>query len=177
MEKKNLNSKNKGFKTPEGYFDNFEDRLLDRLSLNDEKSSEPDFGKKPGFALPDGYMDSFEDRLFEALPTEVKETKVISLFSRKSLMYAASIAIIIFSSVFMFKSGVSEEEMLEGIELASLETYIDDGNLNLDTYEIAALIGDDINDLDLPSNENIDEDELLEYLSNEEIPEDLFENL
>lgn len=56
-------SENKGFRTPEGYFDRFPDRLMERISGNDVRYSR----QNRGFSVPEGYFDSFADRLDERL--------------------------------------------------------------------------------------------------------------
>jgi len=67
------------FKTPEGYFDSFQDRLLDKLA-----SHEQVIPKKQGFNVPDNYFETFQDNLSQKL--ETKEVKVIQLFNTKRII-------------------------------------------------------------------------------------------
>ncbi|MBT8307150.1 MAG: hypothetical protein KJN85_09445, partial [Maribacter sp.] len=87
----NKNNNKKNFKTPEGYFERFSDRLLDRISNanNDPKSSL--LPESDGFSLPDGYFDSLNKRIQERLNDNAP--KVIALHSRRKLYYYAAAAV------------------------------------------------------------------------------------
>jgi len=65
-------NKNNGFKTPEGYFDNFKDRLMNKLSEDDSV-----LPKEDGFSIPEGYFDTLKDKIVEK--NNVEETKVVQL--------------------------------------------------------------------------------------------------
>ena len=85
---KNLNNiKKTGFKTPEGYFDNFENQILDKIKKDESLKSIVN----PGFNVPDGYFINLEEAVFNKLHT-TDNTKVVSLFSRRNLIYLSGVA-------------------------------------------------------------------------------------
>lgn len=160
------NNKNiHGFKTPEGYFDAFEDELFAKIAVQE-------LPKRAGFKTPDGYFDLVEDQIMKTvLASETPETslkkepKVISLFKKQTLGYVAAVAacfILVFSLVNQ-KESVSEQ--LDNLQFATVDTYIDDGNLAIDSYDFASLLtDDDIDNLTFYEDELFSEENLKEYL-------------
>lgn len=71
-----------GFKTPENYFNSFEEQLLSELKLKEQVSNS-------GFNEPKDYFNNFKVDLSEVKPSE---PKVIPLFNNKTMLYVASIA-------------------------------------------------------------------------------------
>ncbi|MCX2836582.1 hypothetical protein OQ279_00335 [Salinimicrobium sp. MT39] len=148
-----------GFKVPEGYFQDFEARMMSRVT-EDEKS----FGDNP-FKVPNDYFEHLGDRVFEKIETP-KEGKVIPLFNRKIWSYVASVAAVVailFSTV-IFND--NSEVGFEDLNITAVENYllesIDTDNPNetdFAPYEITA-----------SANPNIDKEALYEYL-NENIEE------
>ena len=111
--------KHTGFETPDGYFDSFEDRLFSKLS-------EEIIPKESGFSTPEGYFDQLDDRMIKYVEESEDHSKVIPLFTRRTLLYAASIAacaILIFSLMDHPQSITHFED----IEISAIETYIDEG--------------------------------------------------
>jgi hypothetical protein len=87
---------------------------------------------KTGFKLPDAYFDTFEIKLKAQLGTaKRKQQKLIRLVS--SLVAVAAIALL----VFVVYKPVEQESPLE---VADIEAWIDEGNMDLSTYEIALLL-------------------------------------
>lgn len=122
MEKSNLhNILNSGFKTPKGYFENLEDTILSEAKLSE--IAETSGLNKPkdyfegledvilntaklnekvstsGFKIPEDYFETLENTIITK-----QEPKVISLFNKKTLLYASSIAaaIALFFSLSIF---------------------------------------------------------------------------
>ncbi|GHC52968.1 hypothetical protein [Ulvibacter litoralis] len=159
------NTKNiHGFKTPEGYFDSFEDDLFAKIASDE-------LPKKTGFKTPEGYFDSLEEDIMAKVvvsevkeETLVKEPKVLPLFRKQTLAYVAAIAacfILVFSLVNQ-KESVSDQ--VNKLQFAAVDTYIDDGNLAIDSYDVVSLLTDD--DIDNLSYEDelFSEENLKEYL-------------
>lgn len=160
-----------GFKIPEGYFDTFEDELFATIA-------EEDLPKHTGFTTPDSYFEVVEDQIMATIKAsdtpEVsieKRPKVISLFRKQTLGYVAAVAasiVLVFSLVNQEKS-VSEQ--LDNLQFATVDTYIDAGNLSIDQYDMASYLSDtDIENLsyedELFSEENLKE-YLLDYVNEE----------
>ncbi|QNJ98498.1 hypothetical protein [Constantimarinum furrinae] len=152
MKRKHISS---GFKVPESYFSDLEDRVLTQL----ETQSLP---KTSGFKTPDGYFGRMEEEVFTKAFQKEKQTKVISLFTRNHLYYAAGIAacIVLIVSIFKNDPGTS----VETINLAAIETYIEAGNADIDSYDVVALLTDEEFENLLIDTQLVSEESLQTYL-------------
>tara|TARA_R110002049_G_scaffold143647_2_gene305840 strand:- start:1650 stop:2147 length:498 start_codon:yes stop_codon:yes gene_type:complete len=140
------NIKETGFKVPKGYFDNLEDTVLRHIKLK-ELSSES------GFKTPENYFDSLEDSILNKA-SEKESTKVISIFSRRNLIYASSIAAAV---LLLFNLSVFEKNItFDSLDVDTAENYI--MNEIVDSYEFATLF----------SEEALTEDNFIDYDFNEE---------
>lgn len=133
-------SENSGFKVPEDYFGNFEDRMLRRL---EEQEAVKLPVQESGFAVPDGYFDTLEERILEK--TRDKETPVVSIFKREYLFYAAAVAAVcILMLGNFFQTGAEESLGWDDIEISVMENYIDEGYdmgfIDLNTSDYSDLI-------------------------------------
>jgi hypothetical protein len=145
-----------GFKTPENYFDDFEKRLFNRIS-------EEKFPKSAGHKVPDGYFENLEDRVLKTVINSEKPTKIIPLFPKKYFGYAAAIAACLLIGFTLFNTK-TDNSSLDSLQLAAIDTYIEDGNLNLDLYDLTSYIDDeDITDLNF-ENQQFSETTLENYL-------------
>ncbi|WP_445734755.1 hypothetical protein [Mariniflexile sp.] len=124
---------NTGFKVPDDYFNTLEDRILSNLKLQE-------MAPKSGYKVPDHYFESLENRMSAAAIKPENEVKVITLFTRKKILYASAIAasIILMLNIFMDQT---KNITADSIETASIENYIIDENLDL--YEFASLFSED----------------------------------
>ena len=163
-----MEEKKSHFKLPEGYFQGFTDRIMDRISKEDTVLPKTD-----GFTMTKGYLDNFDLKIPQEI--EEKETKVISLPSRKK-WYSASVAVAAILLLFfgIRQMSVAPELTFEDLAGADIEAYFETNGLELSSYEIAESVS--VDDLSFTSflEEGMEEDVLLEYL--EENVED-FENL
>ena len=122
------------FKTPEGYFDSFQDKLLERLS--DETPSHLDsFNEKDdGFRVPNGYFDGLNGRIKERLNDDVK---VIPLRSYRNYYVAvasiAAVALLLFGIFW----NTSDEISFTDLANSDIEAYFENNDFELSSYEIA----------------------------------------
>lgn len=147
MKKNKLhNIKETGFRVPKDYFDTLEDTVLSHNKLK-ERSSES------GFKTPDNYFDNLEDTILSKV-SEKEKPKVISIFSKRNLIYASSIAAAI---LLLFNLSIFEKESgWDNIEAETVENYII--NENMGSYEIASLlIGEELNENNFTNIEFSDE--------------------
>lgn len=121
------------FKTPQDYFSNFEARLF-------QKMEEERFPKSSGLKVPEAYFDNMEQRMLEVATADDKK-KVIPLFPKKYFGYAAAIAAIFIIGIMLFTSK-SDTLTMENIQLSIVDQYIEDGNLNLDLYDLTNYLDD-----------------------------------
>lgn len=156
--------KNSGYKIPKGYFDGLEDQVLVKMQ------SEKTLNKisSAGFSLPDDYFDTFETSVLNKLAKP--ETKVVNLFSRRSLIYISSVAAALILAFTLFINNETGSEEFN-YELVS-DYIIDEG---IDSYDLAALLTEEelsTMDLEIYSNSyqtDSVEDYLLENMDFEEI--------
>ena len=120
--------KTTGFKTPEDYFGDLEGQLTTRMDA--EK-----LPKSTGFKVPKDYFSQVGDSIGSIGSTTKKQTKVIPLFLKKYSGYAAAIAVILIIAVGFFNTK-HETSSLDSIQISLIDKYIDDGNLNMDLYDL-----------------------------------------
>lgn len=166
-EQMNKNRHTHGFKTPDDYFDQFEDVLLDQIKLEEHS-------KETGFGVPDGYFDDVEVSLFRKLEVEQATTGVVPLFSKKTWTYALAIAASLALLITLALPGIKGATDAEELPLADIENYLQEDKLDWDSYDVAAMMTDEeLNSLSMESDlfndenlenyllENIDDTSLL----------------
>lgn len=158
MKNKNLEHiKSSGFNVPKDYFDTFENNLLDRINAEENIIST----ESTGFNTPEGYFDTLEDRVFDTL-SEEKETKVISLFSRKAIVYVSSVAA---AALILFNLSIFSNTITVGdLETATVENYLLDEDIS--SYDIASLFTEELPNEEGLVNFDLNEEHLEEYLLN-----------
>lgn len=154
---KEFNKKNP-FKTPEEYFEDFDDRLMDKLS--EESSNIP---KEEGFAVPEGYFDGLHKNIQKKLDNQ--EAKVVQLHPyRKYYIAAVSVAAIVLV-VFRLNWNSAAEVTFDDLVNADIEDYFEINELGLTSYEIAEVIPlDELEINDILENQ-LNEENVLEYLN------------
>ena len=163
MNKKHIhNIKKTGFKVPEDYFNSLEDAILSEITLKEKVSNS-------GFKTPKDYFEALEDVIIEKV-TKKDTSKVISLFSKKNLVYASSIAaaiLLLFNlSIFQTDSGWSN------LDTETVENYMI--NEDISFYEIASLLPDeDLEEADFVTH-NFNNENVETYLLNNLEIEDLY---
>lgn len=165
-----------GFKVPENYFEDLEDRLM--LAVQEEKDlpeSLQTLRGKPGFVVPEGYFENIEEILVDRVTR--KPGKLIQFISTRKLFYAAAVAAVfigIISTVY-FKSN-TEEYTMDSIELSALENYIEEGYFDLDFNELSSFMTEDGYSFGNYSTDDFSDEAMYNYIDeNIENPEFLFE--
>jgi hypothetical protein len=155
-----------GFKVPENYFDDFDKHIFKKI----ESENLP---KQTGFVVPYGYFDNLEDTILQNLNTEPKPHRHISLNSRRTWAYLTAIAACLAIIVSMLIRDESFIKQMESLKTVTIENYIDEGYLDLESYEVLALLDDeDLANMNFESY--VFSEELLEnYLLDNSIEETL----
>lgn len=145
------------FKTPQNYFDSFEDKLMDKLS-----TKESVMPKARGFTVPDNYFDTFNEKLTSKLN---KETKVIPFYPIKKIMaIAASIAAI--AIIFLgYNWNRTEELSISDLANTDIEAYFENNEFDLTSYEIAEVLPFTDTEFSNMLNSSIENENILDYLS------------
>ena len=149
------NHENK-FKTPEGYFKSFNERLMDKIAKEDSIIPEND-----GFSVPDGY--------FEEVPKKVLTKiapKVISLNNYRKYYFAAAAIAALFVLAFIFKQENEPEFGFNDLASAELDAYFLDANSDFTSDDLfEALVIEDLTIMDITETDDSFEKELiLDYL-------------
>ncbi|WP_299526804.1 hypothetical protein [Winogradskyella sp.] len=121
--------KSTGFKTPDDYFESFEDKLFERL---EEKATIAGINDT-GFKVPKDYFNDLDDEIISKLNTDDKP--VVKLNSRKTFYYVAGIAASLALMLAIYINRSDEE-----ISAEMVETYFQESDL--DSYELAELLVD-----------------------------------
>ena len=104
-----------GYKTPQHYFESFEDRFFNDLNTNNEGV------KTSGYAVPKDYFNTIDDVILNKIKAE--EKSIISFKSRTTFYYIAGIAA---SLVLMFSIVFNNDNVLsfDALDTASIENYV-----------------------------------------------------
>ncbi|KPM33176.1 Hypothetical protein I595_78 [Croceitalea dokdonensis DOKDO 023] len=127
--KKNHNNK---FKTPEGYFESFNERLMAKMS-----KEEGIIPKSDGFQVPEHY--------FEELPKTLShkiKPKVVFLYPLKKYYWAAASIAALLLLALVINSNRFKNNTIEFEDLASTEidSYLDDNQMDLTVYDLAQVV-------------------------------------
>jgi len=147
------------FEVPQDYFNTFEGQLFARLE-------EEQFPSTPGFRVPNGYFDAVETKIIEKVVAD-KKHKTIPLFRKSYTKYAVAIAACLLILISIYNWSDNPTQSIDSVQLSKIDSYIDDGNLEIDLYELTHYLND-LDDLDLNLNDAT--------LSNTAIKEYLREN-
>jgi len=145
--------KNK-FKTPEGYFDNFNERIIDKIIK--EESNIP---KHDGFEVPADYFETFNKKIVTKF-----EPKVIQLRPYRNYYYIAASIIAILVFTFLFNQNKESKVGFDDLAVTELDAYFDSNVLGLSDYEIVEVLS--LNQLEV--NDILEtpfkEENLIDYL-------------
>lgn len=180
MKKNNLPyHQNSGFKVPDDFFAEFEQEMMEMVDASVAvETPELDKIKEAGFKVPDGYFANFEENFINK--NLKKPRRVIPLFSRKNLLYAASVAAIfigITSTLYLHRQ---PEASWDNVELSALEDYLsesyDDGLIELSNSGAASSFFENSYVVDENDFEEVNPDAALDYLNeNMDDPDYIFE--
>lgn len=146
---------NTGLNVPDGYFDNFEDRMM-------LKVMEESLPKSNGFKVPEGYFEQFE--VSAQLTNELTpQPAVISIFRKKTLLYISGVA----ASLLLIISLINTKDdnlSMDSLSAESVEAYINGDIADIDTYDVMAMLNEeDLESISL-SSEIVSEENLEAYL-------------
>ncbi|WP_378172195.1 hypothetical protein [Aquimarina sp. SS2-1] len=162
-----------GLKEPYNYFDTFETKLMEKLNTETQEPSVLSEKLKTGLTVPEKYFENLEDSILKQTIEKNNDTKVISIFSRANIIYfsgiAAMIAIIISITTFNQKETLS----FDTVALSDIQKYFEEGNAELSDAEIAELFNGKIDLTETFYEDEISDEELENYLSNEELADEI----
>lgn len=152
------NPKQNPFKTPEGYFENFMDGLIDKL--NEQEFNLP---KDDGFVVSEDYFDELHKNIQEKLNS--KETKVVQLKPWKQYYIAAASIAAMLLVFFGFNWNTSKEITFDDLANVDIENYFESNDLGFTSYELAEVLPvDELEINDILENQ-FDEENVIDYLN------------
>jgi hypothetical protein len=154
-----MNKNNKHpFKTPENYFDSFQDKMMEKLF--EDQCVIP---KDRAFKVPANYFETFNARLTGRLN---KETKVVHLYPvKKIIAIAASIAAVMLIYLGLNWNKAANEINFSDLANTDIEAYFENNELDLTPYEIAEVIPVTNTELSDILNSPIENENILDYLN------------
>ena len=156
------NGKN-SFNTPEGYFDNFNDRLMDRIKKEDMGEVTSLIPKTDGFVVPDSYFDEVTPTVLSK--TVAKETKVVPLKLHRNFYYGVAAVAAIFILIFnMTWNSTPEPITFDNLANAEIESYLENTDFEMTSYEIAEVVSLEEVKLNDILNDDLEDDIIMEYL-------------
>ncbi len=163
--RENKNSIKSGFTAPEDYFDHVEESILLRLNMKVNRST--------GFNTPDNYFENIDHKILVNV-NKKKPEKIINLITNKYLKvltYSIAASLLIF---FSLKNLIIEDKRfdIETIEISEIESWMDDELISFSSYEIS----ETFDDIYLTGEANYTQDEILDYLNEENIENLIIEN-
>ena len=166
MKKSHLHHiKDAGFKTPEAYFDNFEERLFEKMTVQQEMASL----KESGHKVPEHYFEDFDRKLQDRIKTDASP-KVRRLIPWKNAVIVSAVAAAL---LLMFGIYIKSDNpiSLNQIETVSIENYLSNEDLNI--YDLASFLNEEDLDMDDFVSNTFSDESLENYLLNNASIEDL----
>jgi hypothetical protein len=149
--------KKQDFKVPEGYFDSFTDKMKQKLSEEDMH-----LPAKDNFKVPENYFENLNEKIVQKI--DGKGTKVIKLRPYRKFYYVAASVAAILLVVFGLQLSQEDEFTFGDLANSDLETYLENNDLGLSSYEIAEVIPvEELEINDILENQ-INDENIMEYL-------------
>ncbi len=155
-----LKEKGTGMFVPDSYFENFTVAVGEKQALLK--------GVRPGLIVPKEYFDSVEDKVFQSLQkddTSFVINKEQKKKATKPIIKSLWISVAVAASLALFVVLQNPFEKKESITIVDIEMWIDEGELDLSSYELAAVLEEDVESLNIQNSLN--EEEIEEYLLEE----------
>lgn len=166
MKKSQLhNIKETGFKTPDAYFDTFNQRLIEKLAVQKDMASIT----SSGYKVPENYFENFDAKLQARLKINEK-SKVIPFMSWRNIAYISGVAAVLILMLTVFLQS-DDPLSIHQVETAYIEDYLNGENLNIDDF--ASLLTDDDLIFENFVTNSLSEESLENYLLNNASIEDL----
>ncbi len=142
-----------GFGTPKGYFETVENAVFENL-------------QESVFSVPQGYFDTVEDAVFEKINDETRVISFKRRFAKRIIPIAVAASLLLFVTLQIFNP--NKKDIFAQIEISEIENWIENGDLELSPYEIAAAYEDiDLEILDFSNTYN--DDDLINYFNGMDI--------
>jgi hypothetical protein len=156
-------TKNNNFKTPEGYFEGFTDKLMGKLSKEMTTAADRHINKD-GFRVPVGYFENLNKKIISQVAEQ--ETKVVPLHRYRAYYSVAATvaAIVVLALGIVFNT--SKAVTFDSLANSDIEYYFENNDIDLSAIEIAEVFPIDDIDIGDIMNQQLNEDNIIDYLNN-----------
>lgn len=151
------------YKTPQSYFDNIEEITITKLKaevLLNKNSSK----------LPDGYFDTLEDLVITKIKKEQKFIKI-----KRITKYVAPLAIAASLLLIFVLNTAKKSVTFDSLATTEIEQFVESGMIDINMENLATVF----TDFEYPSENfttSITDEEVLEYLTIEDLETIIYEN-
>lgn len=161
MNKKHTNN---NFKTPEGYFEGFTDRLLDRMSNDIGELEDSKWPKSEGFKVPEGYFDNLNENILDGLHKNSPKVIALNAGIKKFYYAAAAVAALVLLTIGI-RNANNVEPTFESLAKTEIEAYFENSDLGMSTFEIAEVIP--VDDLEISDvlDTQLNDENIIDYLN------------
>jgi hypothetical protein len=156
--------KESAFKAPKGYFNSIEEEILKKLDKNKSKD-------KTGFEVPENYFQNLENDIIQKINLPKTGGKVInfkSVLLKRFIPIAAAASLLLF----LYLNNNEKSRSMDTIASFEIEQWIENDLVSFDTYEIAELY----KDVEVENQDMFAEEDLLEYLNSTDVESLIIEN-
>lgn len=165
-----LKKKGTGFNVPNNYFNTIEEHLINEFTIRNSTKNT----SKVAFNTPENYFETIEENVFQKLKEKEKQTNVISIKQRLAKIWIPIVAAASILLVFTLTTN-SNNTSFESIATAEIENWIENGQVDIDAYQLASIYNDiEIDDSFI--HETISDNDLMDYLNEENIEQLILEN-
>ncbi len=160
------NSNKNIFKTPKKYFNSVEDIVIAKLKAEAIQTNNKDTNE-----IPKNYFNSVEETVLSKINSE---TKVISL---KNMLVKVIAPIAIAASLLLIFTLNTKQNSIsfDSLATADIENWIDNGNIDIDALNMDSIYSDIELNNDMYSA-SLSDEEVLDYLYEEDLEEIIYEN-
>ena len=155
--------KKNNFNTPEGYFESFNERLMDRIQQETVGETGSIIPKTDGVGVPEGYFDTVVPKILSR--TTQEKGKVIQLKPYQKVYYGAAAVAAVFLLIFGFNWKAQTTPItFDDLANTEIDAYFDNNNINMSSYELAEMVSFENVRLNDILEEDLSGEVILEYL-------------
>lgn len=155
----NKNHKKTGFKVPNDYFTTIENEILSKINAESRV-------KKTGFEVPETYFSKLDGTILSKIPRDKPKGKVLSLRKKTVQVWLPAAAVLAVLITLWFTLGKdTKTENWHEITGEDVKQWTTDNLIEFNTYEITEMAPN----IDLSVNETMDDEAIIDYLSEEDV--------
>jgi len=139
-----------GFKTPENYFGGIEEHFSTQIKLQG-------ITKRHGFKVPLRYFETIESKI----DSKISKKKNSPIFTLERFWIPSAIA-----AMLVLTFSISNyQHVSPTVEMADMEKWIENGSLNLNSYELAAVYENELDQIN--TSYFLDDQNIKDYLQDD----------